>query len=304
MQSDHLTNNSYRLNQKKIIPWIAVALYTASLPHAIVAYQAIVQHFPPQTAGRIPLFIIAILAAVYTAVCIRRKVALRCVIVLAASTVIVFLIVSFEDNANKYIHTPQYIIMIWLLYLALAVDYRGSGLLLLVFVCAVMLGIVDELLQGIHPQRTYGWKDMIIDAASSIIGILWLLGLKPSVKKNWTWCRDLKDFKGALGVLLFGAAVSVPMCIYLFDVGNQENFFNVYPRWLLAANGFFIAACAAVILFFWRQGQRAAAAAPEIGPSAHNSRSTARLWIMCPLTILLCMQALVVWVAVAGKNFR
>ncbi|UCD79122.1 MAG: VanZ family protein [Desulfobacterales bacterium] len=304
MLSNHLVKNSRRLNRKKIILWVIVALYTASLPHVILAYQAIVQHFPPPTAGRIPLGIIAVLAAAYSVICIRRKAALRCSMILAVSTVIVFLIVNFEENANKYIHTPEYIIMIWLLYLALAVDYRGSGILLLVFLCALMLGVVDEILQGIHPQRTYGWKDMIIDAASSFIGILSVMGLKPSARKNWTWCRDLKHFKGALGVFLFGAAASVPMCIHLFDVQNLKSFFNAYPRWLLTGNGFFIAACVAVIIFYWRRGQGYDKAAPEIGQIAPDSHTTARLWIMCPLAILLCMHALVVWVALTGINFR
>jgi hypothetical protein len=37
---------------------------------------------------------------------------------------------------------------------------------------------------------------------------------------------------------------------------------------------------------------------------ALNNYTTAMLWVICPLVILLCMHALVVWVAVSGINFQ
>ena len=283
---------------------MAVALYTAALPFVILAFRAIEQHFSPQTAGRIPLLIMAVLAAVYGIVCIRHKAAAACIIVLTVGAVIVFLVVAFEKNANKYIHIPEYIIMTWLLYLAIGVDYRGSGILLLVFLCALMLSMVDELLQGIHPLRTYGFKDMIIDAASSFIGILSLTRFEMPPGRCWAWGRELKRFKGALGVLLIGIAASVPMCFYLLDVQQQGNFFNAYPRWLLAANGLLMVACVAVIVVLWRHRQSFLAAAPETDQISLNNHTTAMLWVTWPLAILLWIHALVVWVAVAGINFR
>ena len=304
MPSNQFADTSCPGSKKKIICWIAVALYTAALPFVIYAFRVIEQHFPPPTAGRIALVIIAVLAAGYGMVCIKRKIASRCSIILAAGALIVFGVVTFEDNANKYIHIPEYILMTWLLYRALVVDYRGSGIWLLVFICALMLGVVDELLQGIHPQRSYGWQDMIIDAVSSFIGILSLLGLKAPPGRTWAWLKNLKHFKGALGVLLLGAAAAVPMGVYLFDVQHQGHFFGVYPPWLLAANGLAIAACLAAIIFHWRRRLGCVSTAPEIDQIALNNHTTAMLWVICPLAILLCMHALVVFVAVAGLKFR
>lgn len=304
MPINHFSRASSRRSTKKIICWLTVALYTAALPFVILVFRLIEQHFAPPTAGRIPLFIIALLAAGYGMICIRHQAAVPCLIILAAAALIVFGIVAFEDNANKYIHIPEYIIMTWLLYRALVVDYRGSGIWLLVFLCALMLGVVDELLQGIHPQRTYGWQDMIIDAASSFIGILSLLGLKPPPGKTWAWLRNLKQFKGALVVLLVGAAAAVPMGVYLFDVQDQGYFFGSYPLWLLVANCLFITACLAVIIFYWGRRSGPATAAPAIDQIALNNHTTAMLWVICPLAILLCMHGLVVWVALAGLKFQ
>jgi hypothetical protein len=304
MQSDHIAVAPNRRHLQRISLWITVALYTAALPYVILVFRAIEQHFSPQIAGNIPLFIITFLAALYAGVCLKKKAAARCVIILAAGAVVVFLIMKFETNANKYIHIPEYVLMTWILYQALAVDYKGSGILLLIFMCAAMLGIVDELLQGIHPQRTYGWKDMIIDTASSFIGVLTLLGIKHQVTGNWTWLGRLKHFKSFTAAILFGAMTALPMCIYLFDVQAQGRFWKVYPRWLLTGNGLFLAAAGTAVFFLWRSRHTADEVRSESDPEALGNHTTALLWVMCPLTILISIHALVVWVAVAGVTFR
>ena len=98
------------------------------LPFVIIAFQAIEQHFPPQTAGRIPLLSVGVLAAGYSLIRIKQKAAVQCIPILAAGALIFLGIVKFEDNANKYIHIPEYIVMTWLIYLALIVDYNGFWL--------------------------------------------------------------------------------------------------------------------------------------------------------------------------------
>ena len=193
--------------------------------------------------------------------------------------------------------------MTWILYRALAFDYKGSGVLLLVFTCTAMLGIVDEILQGIHPQRTYGWKDMIIDTASGFIGVLMLMSLKKNSRKDWNWIRRLGHFKGLIAILIFGAATAVPMCIYLFDAQTAGDFVSVYPRWLLFANGLFLAISGTAGIFHWLFRQRSDRFAVNVEPDDLESLTAARLWVMCPLAILIVMQGLVMCVAVSGLTF-
>ena len=100
------------------------------------------------------------------------------------------------------------------------------------------------------------------------------------------------------------AATAVPMCIYLFDVQAQSTFWNVFPRWLLAGSGLFLATAAAVILFSRHSRQRSGRLTREIEPDTFNSHNTALLWVMCTLAILISMHALVIWVAAAGLEFR
>ena len=257
-----------------IILWATVILYTASLPYVILVFRAITRHFSAKTAGNVPLFIIIILAVVYTISSIKMKKVSHGLIILAISAVIVSIIMTVEINANKYIHIPEYVLMAWLLYQALAIDYKGRGILLLVLLCAAMLGVVDELLQGIHPQRTYGWKDMIINAASSLIGILSLMGAKYRIEGVWAWIDHLMDYQAILGAILFGGLTAVLTCIYLFEVQVRGSFHKIYPNWLLAGNGLFLASAAAAIFFFWRHRQESGKLMPELESGTRNNRTT------------------------------
>jgi VanZ family protein len=304
MHSNQFADTSYRLNPLRIIRWLTVALYTAALPYVILVFLAMQRHLPANFAVNTPLFIIILLALAYMFMGIKGKMVVHCAIVLAISTVIVILIMTFENNTNKYIHIPEYVLMSWILYQALVADYKGGGILLLVFICGAMLGVVDEIMQGIHPQRTYGWKDMVIDSASSLIGILSLTGLKRPEMRKWGWHNELRYFTGSLAVVLFGAVSAVPMCSYLFEVHNQRTFFNIYPGWLLTCNGVFLGAGVAVIVFHWPSRQKSDPVKHEIKSIRSYNHATALLWVICPLTILISMHALVVWVAVAGINFR
>jgi hypothetical protein len=284
--------------------WSAVVLYTAGLPYVIFVYRSLVNLFSPQIAGRVPVFIIIALAAIYAGSCMAKKMTPRGLIVLAVSGIIVILVMNFETNANKHIHIPEYILLSWILYRALALDYSGSGILLLVFICAVMLGVVDEIMQGIHPQRTYGGTDMIIDAAGSLIGCLSLKGLKQPPTGDWNWYGYLKQFRGTLAVISFGAITAVFMCRALFKVMNKGILFNGYPRWLLAGNGLFVAACLALIGFHRRRRLNYSTSGPETKPAAFGIHPTAMLWVICPMMILLIMHALVLGAAVAGIDFK
>jgi hypothetical protein len=281
-----------------------VALYTAALPHVIFVFRAIGRHISAEIAAKVPLFLLILLSLVYVILCVKKKRTVLCIAILAIAAVIVVLIMTFEANLNKHIHIPEYVLMTWILFWALSLDYMGSGSLLLIFICATMLGVVDELMQGIHSERTYGWIDMIIDAASSFIGVLTLMGLKEPSKGDWSWVRHLKNFKCALGVIVSGAVTAVLICIFLFKVQHQETFWNVYPRWLLGCSTLFLTSAVAVIAVHGRHSYKHREFSPEGNPLATRSRTTALLWMLCPLSILIILHSAVMWVAIAGINFR
>ena len=145
---------------------------------------------------------------------------------------------------------------------------------------------------------------MIINAAACLIGILSLVGLKRPVKRKWAWCNDLRFFTGSFAVILFGTVSAVLMCFYLFEVQNQSTSLTIYPGWFLTCNGLYLGLGAAVIVFHWRRTQKSDKVKPEAKLIRSNYHTTAMLWVMCPLMILMNMHALLLWVAAAGMNFE
>lgn len=298
-----------RLEQKtsrsilRIILWALTAAYTLVLPDAILIYHAVAKHFSSKIAGKVPLAVIILLGIVYLISSLAMKKGTRSLVLLAPCAVIVYVFVTLEPNPNKHIHIPEYIVMSWILFEALALDYRGKGIFILIFICSSLLGIVDELLQGLRPERFYGWQDMIMNSAATVIGIFTLAGLRTAPAGDWVWSGDLKHFKKALGIIFFGAVGAVLTCVYLVDVQARLKFWGVYPGWLLGFNGLFVIMGLVVIFqpeIFYTPLQSAG----DQKPNPAGQTVTARLWTQCPLVIFMVMHGLVVPIAAGGIPFR
>lgn len=283
--------------------WFLVAVYTICLPYVILVFRALNRNFSKEIAARVPLGIILCFAAVYLILGIKNKRIHASLAVMAGSGIIIYIIMMFQPNVNKHIHIPEYVIMCWFLFKALSIDYKGSGIFLLIFICASMLGVVDELLQGIHPQRYYGWSDMLVNSASSLIGVMALAALEPSPSGQWVWMNHLKRYRGSLAVVLLGSCTAVLMCIYLFELKESGGFWNAYPLWLYGLNSAFLVCAMGTVIYNWR---RLKLVGLKPAGKSNNSASaivTAHLWVLCPMVLLIVMQALAVWVGISRRAF-
>ncbi|MBU0987216.1 MAG: VanZ family protein [Proteobacteria bacterium] len=287
----------------RIILWAIAAVYTLVLPDVVLIYDAVVKHFSSKIAGKVPLALIILLGIVYLISSLAMKKGMRSLALLIPCTIIVSAVVTLVPYPNKHIHIPEYILMAWVIFEALSVDYEGNGILLLVFICSGLLGVVDELFQGIHPQRFYGWQDMIMNAAASTIGIFTIAGLGKVSAGDWAWAATLKQFKKTLAITFCAAAGAVLMCAYLFDVQAHLKFWGVYPGWLLGFNALFVIAGSVAVsqigLFYT---PRQSAGDQQFNPVGRAV--TARLWILCPLVILIFMHNLALLIAAFGLPFR
>ena len=280
-----------------------MAAYTLVLPHVILIYNAIAKHFSSEIAGKVSIALIILLGIAYFLAVLVLKKGIKALALLVPCAIIVWVFISIESNPNKYIHIPEYIIMTWLLFEVFALDYKDKGIFVLVFICAALLGIVDEMMQGIIPNRHYGWQDMIMNSAAALMGVFTLAGLRKAPTGDWTWTGDLKEFKPVLGVMVFGAAGAVLTCVYLFHVKAHLTFRSVYPFWLLCWNGLFIGTGSVVILFQKRLYKPIHSGNDE-DSNPCDQAVTARLWILCPLVILIIIHILVLLTAVAGLPFN
>jgi VanZ family protein len=287
----------------KVILWVLVAFYTFMLPNAIIVYRAIVTDFGKVAAGEVPLVFVVIVGIAYAAAILISHRSWKNLLFLVPCGAIALAIMKLVDNPNKHIHIPEYVLMAWLLYAVLSRDHKGKGLLILIFIYGSMLGVVDELEQGINPARFYGLSDMMVNSASVLIGVFTIMGLKKIVATDWAWTRRLMEFKALAGLGLFGLTGAVIMCAHLFNVQAAGKFWGVYPNWLLVWNMFYLVLTPAVA--FYRGALPKNDRIDEDGkdPVAQAEVLTARLWIVPLIVILLYMHALVVYVAGSGVKF-
>ncbi|MCK4829544.1 VanZ family protein [bacterium] len=289
----------------RVLLWALVALYTSSLPYVIFVYRAIEKHFSVAVAGKIPIVIIIFFGIAYIVFILLTKKITNRIGFIVLCPFIVYAIISLEPNPNKHIHIPEYVLMCWILFEALSIDYNGKGIFILLFICSSMLGIIDELEQGIHPNRFYGWSDMCINSASTIIGILTIMGIRKRQAGDWAWIGHLKKLKGSIGLLMFGAIGAVLLCIYLFYVKENKTFWGVYPLWLLGWNNLFVSLGVAMVFYQWhrlRKKEHRRIEEKELNIKA-KVVITAHLWVLSSLVILIVMHAIVMFIAISGWEF-
>jgi hypothetical protein len=288
---------------KRFFLWALVAAYTAALPYANIVYEAISIRLSPVVIGKIPITVISLFGVVYVVSCLVMKRGVRCLALLIPCAVIVYIVVTLEPETNKHIHIPQYVLMAWLLFGAISMDYKGKGIFIIIFMSSSMLGVVDELEQGIHPQRYYGISDMLVNAVSSIIGIFTLMALRKAPGGNWDWVGQLMDFKRFLRLIFFGAVGAILMCTYLFLCKLNMTFWTIYPPWLFSWNCIFLVlGITAIILHL--KGLRERPPIYERNSFQYEGQNTARLWVFLLMAILLIMHALVVLTAISGWKFE
>ena len=290
---------------KRVILWALVAAYTIALPHAIFIYNALAKHFSADIAGQVPLILITFFGIIYIICGFVLKKSIKFLWFIVPCVIIVYIILSLETNPNKHIHIPEYILLSWLLFETLSIDYRGKGVYILIFICTSMLGIVDEIQQGIYPERFYGLKDMVINSASVVIGVLTLMGLRKSPEGDWIWLNHFKRFKGSLGIIVFGGIGATFLCVYLLDFKVVVIFWDVYPLWLIIWSLLFIALWPLMIIYHIRRLYE-----QNNNPNdkkvlgRHTLEITIHLWILSISTILFIIHTLVVFIAMSGWEFN
>jgi VanZ family protein len=289
-------------NKSKIIGWMLIAVYTFILPDAILVYQKIVSVFGQAAAGKVPLVAAGILGVVYIVFLYKLKRDWKNLLFFVPCGLIALAIFTLEPNPNKHIHIPEYVLMTWLLYWVLSKDIHGREIFLLIFICAALLGVTDEIEQGIHPARFYGASDMLVNASSALIGMFTIMGLARQSRSNWEWLNALKKMKGLVWLTGLGLIFVFLMCFHLFRVQADNEFWGIYPTWLWAGNVIFLLLTFAGLIRYYtnlriKKKRQVAKQIAEPGIEA-------RLWVVPLLVILFYMQALMVLVSVSGIVFK
>jgi VanZ family protein len=287
----------------KVVLWVLVALYTFLLPDAIIAYRDIVAAFGKVVAGKVPLVIVLVAGAAYTLAVILSHRSLKNLLFLVPSAIIAVLIMRLVDNPNKHIHIPEYVVMAWLLFAVISKDYKGKGLFILIFFYGTMLGVVDEIEQGINPARFYGLSDMMVNSASVLIGVFTIMGLVKVTAANWAWTSHLKEHKALIALAVFGITGIVITCAYLFRVQADGKFWGVYPLWLLIWNVLYMISALVIAVYQGVLYKMRQSAKDDHKDALPPEARTALLWLLPLLINLFYMHSLVIYLAMSGAKF-
>ncbi len=77
----------------------------------------------------------------------------------------------------KRIHVVEYILLSLVVRKALSFGLEGMALAAYSAVITLVLGVHDEMIQGLHPDRTFGLMDITVNGVSGVAGALMAHGL-------------------------------------------------------------------------------------------------------------------------------
>ncbi len=132
--------------------------------------------------GRLPVLVtlaVLLLSIVSSVQRFRKGIRVH-FIFLALGIGVAFLALAVPDPQIpiKRIHVAEYIVLSFLVRFALSHRLRGNRLVLFTALVTLLFGIHDEMIQGLHPLRYYGWRDMIVNGLAGCGGALLGHGLR------------------------------------------------------------------------------------------------------------------------------
>jgi hypothetical protein len=142
-----------------------------------------------ERAAYVPFAALAFAVAVASMggwIVLRRKSAERdtlrirpVLLVLGLGLAVVGLALTDPAYPAKRIHVPQYLLLALVLRRALSDHVGGAVLTATTILVTLIFGIHDEMLQGLHPSRSYGLRDMAVNGTAGAAGALMAAGAGP-----------------------------------------------------------------------------------------------------------------------------
>ncbi len=157
----------------------------------------------------------------------------------------------------KKIHVVQYFLLACLVRYPLSLRLCGSSLSCYTFLLTLTFGVHDELLQGLHPLRTFGLRDMLVNGSAALAGTLFthFIGLyegKDAYLHNTERTRpgtgDVTALTTIAGIFFL---LSISVLCYLLPLPFYRN--SLIPYWLAAPLVGTLAACVLFLPKNWRQ---------------------------------------------------
>lgn len=140
------------------------------------------------------------------------------------------LLVPDRQFPVKRIHVFEYMVLACLVRYVMSWRIQGRSLLFFSVLGTILFGIHDELLQGVHPLRTYGLRDMVANGVAAVGGgLIWHGGglfIRPGIISHKRGER--KEY-----VFVTAYLVWLCLCILAFIVPLTAYRQEIIPYWPL-----------------------------------------------------------------------
>ena len=142
----------------------------------------------------VPFLVAAFLLMVVFVVRLRKKEQIQLHwLYLVAAIVLVGIALYLPDSRfpAKRIHVAEFMLLAFVLRRGFCRWTSGLPLIVMTAATGIVLGAHDELIQGLHSDRYFGHRDIVVDGLSAIAGAFVGHGLKlydtiPKCEENWT----------------------------------------------------------------------------------------------------------------------
>jgi len=167
-----------RLGEDRCRNWGAAFAYIALVYATVPVFPAVWDRLWVHTEGAIRhlgiLVILGLAVAVLTAV--RHRVGRRdwvpYAVLVAVFAAYGYLLAVFGTYPAERLHLIEYGLLGWMLFRALRLDLSGGRAYVVALVLTVLVGVGDESIQWILPQRFFEVKDVVLNAVSGVLGLL------------------------------------------------------------------------------------------------------------------------------------
>ena len=220
-------------------------ILTACYPHSFVIWQALSQSLNDKVSTALPLLITAATVVSVLAFFSRRNSHRPPsmwpwpYLIGGAIVAILGVFATDPDFPAKRIHIPQYIVLALIVQRALSFDLPVRAILPATLLLTTLLGVHDELMQGLHALRTFGIRDIGVNSLGALSGAMLgsgFYGAETPSRPNLSG----KTLFGA-AILILGTSLMLLPLEYLRDAP--------IPLWTLAP---IAAAGFCVGLLYWR----------------------------------------------------
>jgi hypothetical protein len=162
--------------------WSLLIFMTVPVARAIQAY--ISEHWGRDffLYGVIVVIVVVLITSLLLITGKRTSTVMNQVWLIGIATVFIVYTILLRGNPEEAMHFVQYGILGILIYRALTHRITDYGIYFIALLLTITVGILDEALQWLTPNRVWGLKDIRLNASAAALALLGVaMGLKPAL---------------------------------------------------------------------------------------------------------------------------